>query len=74
MLKKRDALKESIEAQKDALSEGMDELSTAPEVYQKAAELADVAIIDMADKMLVRIKRVELYQRCEAKRPQEMAA
>lgn len=41
---------------------------------EKAAELMDMSITDMSDKMLVRVKRVELYQRCEAKRPQEMAA
>jgi hypothetical protein len=28
----------------------------------------------MADKMLVRIKRIEPYQGCGAKKPQEMAA
>jgi hypothetical protein len=46
-----DALKESIEAQKDALAEGMDEMSETidPEVYQQAAELADIAITDMGD-------------------------
>lgn len=31
-----------------------------------AAEKADLAITDMADKMLVRLKRIELYQRCAA--------
>lgn len=41
---------------------------------KKATEIADKAIIDMADKMLVRLKRVELYQRCGAKRQQEMVA
>ena len=41
---------------------------------EKASKLMNMSITDMADKMLVRIKRVELYQRCEAKRPQEMAA
>ena len=40
----------------------------------KAAEIMNMSIIDMSDKMLVRVKRVELYQRCEAKRLQEMAA
>lgn len=41
---------------------------------KKAAKIADVAISDMSDKMLVRLKRVELYQRCGAKRQQEMVA
>lgn len=41
---------------------------------KKATEIADKAIIDMSDKMLVRLKRVELYQRCGAKRQQEMVA
>lgn len=40
----------------------------------KAAELANVAIQDMADKMLVRVKCIEPYQGCGAKRQQEMAA
>lgn len=40
----------------------------------RAVELADQAMVDMADKMLVRLKRVEPYQGCGAKRPQEMAA
>lgn len=31
---------------------------------QKAAEYANMAIIDMSDKMLVRLKRIELYRRC----------
>ena len=31
---------------------------------QEAAEYANMAIIDMSDKMLVRVKRIELYQRC----------
>lgn len=30
----------------------------------KAAELMDMSITDMSDKMLVRVKRIELYQRC----------
>jgi hypothetical protein len=30
----------------------------------KAAELMDLSITDMSDKMLVRVKRIELYQRC----------
>lgn len=30
----------------------------------KAADLMDMSIIDMSDKMLVRVKRIELYQRC----------
>lgn len=41
---------------------------------EKAAEAADRAVIDMSDKMLVRVKRIEPYQGCGAKRPQEMAA
>lgn len=40
----------------------------------KAAKLSDVAISDMADKVSVRLKRIEPYQGCGAKRPQEMAA
>lgn len=32
----------------------------------KAASLADQAIIDMSDKMSVRLKRIELCQRCAA--------
>ena len=40
----------------------------------KAAEYADRALVDMSDKMLVRLKRVEPYQGCGAERPQEMAA
>jgi hypothetical protein len=31
---------------------------------EKASEYADKAITDMSDKMLVRVKRIELYQRC----------
>ena len=30
----------------------------------KAAELMNVSVTDMSDKMLVRVKRIELYQRC----------
>ena len=30
----------------------------------KAAEYADKAIVDMSDKMLVRLKRIEPYQGC----------
>ena len=30
----------------------------------QAAELMDMSITDMSDKMLVRVKRIELYQRC----------
>jgi len=30
----------------------------------KAAELMNMSIIDMSDKMSVRVKRIELYQRC----------
>lgn len=33
---------------------------------QKAAEYANTAINDMSDKRIVRVKRVELYQRCAA--------
>ena len=40
----------------------------------KAADYADTAIRDMADKMLVRLKHIELCRRCGAKRQQEMAA
>lgn len=40
----------------------------------KAAELMNVSIVDMADKMLVRLKRIEPYRGCGAERPQEMAA
>lgn len=31
---------------------------------EKAASYADKAIVDMSDKRLVRLKRIELYQRC----------
>lgn len=31
---------------------------------EKAAVLADTAMVDMSDKLLVRLKRIELYQRC----------
>lgn len=31
---------------------------------KKAGEYADKAIVDMSDKRLVRLKRIELYQRC----------
>jgi len=31
---------------------------------QKAAKYADMALVDMSDKMSVRVKRIELYQRC----------
>lgn len=41
---------------------------------EKAAALADVAITDMSDKMSVRLKCIEPYQGCGAKRRQEMAA
>jgi hypothetical protein len=41
---------------------------------EKAAEAADRAVIDMSDKMLVRVKRIEPYQGCRTKRSQEMAA
>ena len=41
---------------------------------QKAAEVADRALLDMSDKMLVRLKRIEPCQGCGAKRRQEMAA
>lgn len=41
---------------------------------EKAAKVADQAIIDMSDKMSVRLKRIEPYQGCGAKRRQEMAA
>lgn len=30
----------------------------------QAADLMDMSIRDMSDKMLVRVKRIELYQRC----------
>ena len=40
----------------------------------KAAEIGDMAVRDMSDKMSVRVKRVEPYQGCGAKKPQEMAA
>lgn len=40
----------------------------------KAAEYANTAITDMSDKMSVRLKHIELCQRCGAKRLQEMAA
>lgn len=33
---------------------------------EKAAQVADTAITDMADKHIVRLKRIELYQRCAA--------
>ena len=39
-----------------------------------AAKKADVAIRDMADYCIVRVKRAEPYQGCGAKRRQEMAA
>ena len=39
----------------------------------KAAEIGDMAVRDMSDKMSVRVKRVEPYQGCGAKKPQEMA-
>lgn len=38
------------------------------ETQELAAEKANLAVIDMADKMLVRLKRIELYQRCAAQR------
>ncbi len=41
---------------------------------EKAAEYADLAITDMSDKMSVRLKRIEPYQGCGAKRRQEMVA
>ena len=40
----------------------------------EAAKRADMAISDMSDKMLVRVKRVEPYRGCRAKRQQEMVA
>lgn len=33
---------------------------------EAAAKAADMAVIDMADKHIVRLKRIELYQRCVA--------
>jgi hypothetical protein len=49
-------------------------MDITPEIQRKAAEATEIAIQDMADKMLVRIKRIEPYQGCGAKKPQEMAA
>lgn len=40
----------------------------------KAADVADLAIRDMSDYCIVRVKRIEPYQGCGAKRRQEMAA
>ena len=31
---------------------------------EKAAKIADMAMVDMSDKQIVRLKRIELYQRC----------
>ena len=42
-------------------------MDVSPEIQQKAAKAADIAIQDMADKMSVRFKRIELYQRCGVK-------
>lgn len=42
--------------------------------YQKAAEISDMAIRDMSDKMLVRLKRIEPTTGVGLKRQQEMAA
>lgn len=66
--------KKAAKKQLAAYEEGGGVGDYTEEQYAKAAEIGNRAVIDMADKMLVRIKRVELYQRCEAKRPQEMAA
>lgn len=33
---------------------------------EKAAKIADIAMVDMADKVLVRLKRIEPYQGCAA--------
>lgn len=41
---------------------------------KKAAEYGDMAITDMSDKKSVRLKCIEPYQGCGAKRQQEMAA
>lgn len=35
---------------------------------KKAAEIGNMAIIDMSDKMSVRLKRIEPYQGCERKK------
>lgn len=40
----------------------------------KAAEVGNMAITDMSDKKLVRLKCIEPYQGCMAKRQQEMVA
>lgn len=34
----------------------------------EAAKYGNMAVTDMSDKMLVRLKRIELYQRCECKK------
>ena len=31
---------------------------------EQAAKIADMAMVDMSDKQIVRLKRIELYQRC----------
>ena len=72
-----DALAELKEHNKQLVEE-MDNANQqsvrTPESVARATKLADQAVIDMSDKMLVRVKRIEPYQGCGTKRPQEMAA
>ena len=67
----KESAKEQLAAYVEA-GEGIGDYTE--EQYKKAAEIGNRAVIDMADKMLVRIKRIEPYQGCGTKKSQEMAA